>query len=111
MFLDRALISPLPIFTFLIIHPSVPIFFDTRESPHAISTGYFHWWVSPIARLVQASIVKPNENLVSQLPERYIQRDDLKYPLLSHLHDDRAGGLPRLPERPSVFISTSGKLF
>jgi glyoxylase-like metal-dependent hydrolase (beta-lactamase superfamily II) len=97
MLLDRAWIPRLPVYAFLIIHPSGPVLFDPGESPNATSPGYFPWWFSSIARLVLSLVVKLKEDVSSQLAERGIQPGDLKVVVLSRPHDDHAGGLPQLP--------------
>lgn len=106
--LDTKWTEPIPVGVFLIRHPTEGLFlFDTGQSPCCNDAGYF-----PRAALfnkrLSKFIIKHHDGILEQLRERGIKATDLKGVILSHLHNDHAGGLEDLmreaPELP-VYIS------
>ncbi|OBT72531.1 hypothetical protein VF21_10474 [Pseudogymnoascus sp. 05NY08] len=104
---DRQWTHPLPVGVFLIRHPEGLFLFDTGQSPCCNDTGYF-----PRAALFNKVLsnftIEPSDGIVQLLSQQGVKPTDLKAVILSHLHNDHAGGLEDLiaaaPDLP-VYVS------
>jgi glyoxylase-like metal-dependent hydrolase (beta-lactamase superfamily II) len=94
--------EPLPIYAFAIEHPEGVIVVDTGEASAASRPGYFPRW-HPGVRAFRA-FVEPAEEIGPQLEQLGIQRGDVRWVVLTHLHTDHAGGLSHFP-RNDVLVS------
>ncbi|KAE8133588.1 beta-lactamase-like protein [Aspergillus pseudotamarii] len=104
---DRRWTDPLPVGAFLIHHPEGPFLFDTGQSPCCNNPGYFPR-LAIFNSLLSEFTIEPKDGIVNQLREIGIKPTDLKGVILSHLHNDHAGGLEDLiaeaPELP-IYVS------
>ncbi|OBT90869.1 hypothetical protein VE02_00483 [Pseudogymnoascus sp. 03VT05] len=105
---DRQWTHPLPVGVFLIRHPEGLFLFDTGQSPCCNDAGYF-----PRAALFNKMLsnftIEPSDGIVQLLSRQGVKPTDLKAVILSHLHNDHAGGLedlvaaaPDLPVYPKI---------
>ena len=98
---------PLPVGVFLIHHPEGLFLFDTGQSPCCNNSGYFPR-LAVFNSLLSRFTIEPQDGIVEQLYAMDIKPTDLKAIILSHLHNDHAGGLEDLiaeaPDLP-VYIS------
>lgn len=103
VFTDRSWTDPLPINTYLVVHPEGNILFDSGESPHTMQPGYFPVWM-PFFHWAVNIHVRPHEGIGARLKEKGLEPKDLKAVVLSHLHHDHGDGLPDLVG-PPVYVS------
>ncbi|KFY75723.1 hypothetical protein V499_04279 [Pseudogymnoascus sp. VKM F-103] len=104
---DRQWTHPLPVGVFLIRHREGLFLFDTGQSPCCNDAGYF-----PRAALFNKVLsnftIEPSDGIVQLLSRQGVKPTDLKAVILSHLHNDHAGGLEDLiaasPDLP-VYVS------
>ena len=107
---DRQWTAPLPITAILIDHPEGPFLFDTGESVHRNDPGYFPRWM-PFSRILAKVHIKHDEGIGARLQARGVNPGDIKGVILSHLHDDHAGGLNYLPGVPVYLSQTHWDIF
>lgn len=104
---DRKWTEPLPVGVFLIRHPEGIFLFDTGQSPCCNDAGYFPR-LAFFNGLLSEFTLERKDGIVEQLQELGVKPTDLKGIILSHLHNDHAGGLEDLlkeaPDTP-VYIS------
>lgn len=100
---DRRWTAPLPITAILIDHPEGPFLFDTGESVHRNDPGYFPRWM-PFSHMLSKVHIQRDEGIGARLRAQGVNPADIKGVILSHLHDDHAGGLNDLPGVP-VYLS------
>lgn len=104
---DRKWTQPLPVGVFLLRHPEGNFLFDTGQSPCCNNSGYFPR-LAFFNGLLSEFTLEHKDGVVEQLRGLGVEPTDLKGIILSHLHNDHAGGLEDLlNEAPSlpVFIS------
>ncbi|KAJ0413901.1 beta-lactamase-like protein [Aspergillus carlsbadensis] len=105
---DRRWTDPMPVGVFLLQHATEGTYlFDTGQSPCCNDRGYF-----PRAALFNSLLseftIERGEGIVSQLARRGIRATDLTGVILSHLHNDHAGGLEDLvAEAPDLRVYIS----
>ncbi|CAG7975560.1 unnamed protein product [Penicillium salamii] len=105
--LDREWTEPLPVGVFLIRHPEGLFLMDTGQSPCCNDTGYYPRLAFFNGFLSQFTI-EHQDGVLEQLHQRGIKATDLKAVILSHLHNDHAGGLEDLiAEAPDLPIYVS----
>ncbi|KAJ5933391.1 hypothetical protein N7454_005720 [Penicillium verhagenii] len=106
-FCDRSWTKSLPVGVFLIRHPEGLFLFDTGQSPCCNDSGYFPR-VALFNGLLSQFTIETKDGIVEQLHRMGIKVTDLKGVILSHLHNDHAGGLEDLiakaPDLP-IYIS------
>ncbi|KAJ5751721.1 hypothetical protein N7520_008638 [Penicillium odoratum] len=104
---DRNWTKSLPVGVFLIHHPEGLFLFDTGQSPFCIDSSYFPR-VALFNSLLSQFTIEHKDGILEQLHGPGIKATELKGVILSHLHNDHAGGLEHLiaevPELP-IFIS------
>ena len=105
--LDRGWTDPLPVGIFLIRHPEGLFLMDTGQSPCCNDAGYLPRLAFFNGFLSQFTI-EHHDGILEQLHKRGIKATDLKAVILSHLHNDHAGGLEDLvAEAPNLPIYVS----
>lgn len=82
----------LPVNSFVIEHPSGICLFDTGQTARAAVPGYLPRW-HPFIRLSRFELEAEDE-VVAQLGRRGVAPDQVRWVVLSHLHNDHVGGLP-----------------
>lgn len=104
---DREWTESLPVGVFLIRHPEGIFLFDTGQSPCCNDAGYFPR-VAVFNGILSEFTIKHEDGILAQLRKHDVQATDLKGVILSHLHNDHAGGLEELvaeaPDLP-IYIS------
>ncbi|CAI7670035.1 unnamed protein product [Penicillium manginii] len=104
---DRKWTEPLPVGVFLLRHPEGNFLFDTGQSPCCNNAGYFPR-LAFFNGLLSEFTLQHKDGIVEQLRGLGVEATDLKGIILSHLHNDHAGGLEDLlnesPDLP-VYIS------
>ncbi|OJJ03887.1 hypothetical protein ASPVEDRAFT_43376 [Aspergillus versicolor CBS 583.65] len=104
---DRNWTEPMPVGVFLIHHPEGIFLFDTGQSPCCNDSGYFPR-TALFNSLLSEFTIEHKDGILEQLHRQGLRATDLKGIILSHLHNDHAGGLEDLigeaPDLP-VYIS------
>ncbi|KAJ5087641.1 beta-lactamase-like protein [Penicillium angulare] len=104
---DRRWTQPLPVGVFLIRHPEGLFLFDTGQSPCCNNPNYFPR-LALFNSLLSEFTIESQDGIVEQLRKMDIKPTDLKGVILSHLHNDHAGGLEDLiSEAPDLPIYVS----
>jgi len=93
---DREWCDWLPIYAWVIRHPSGIIVVDTGETARAMEPGYFPRWHPYYRRAVRMD-VRPEEEIGPQLRELGIDPSSVRTVVMTHLHTDHAGGLGHFP--------------
>lgn len=93
---DKEWTDPLPIYVWVIEHPSGIILIDTGETSRTSEPGYFPSW-HPYFKNLKA-FVKPEDEIGPQLKNIGINPSDVKTVIMTHLHTDHAGGLNYFPD-------------
>ncbi|CAG8924013.1 unnamed protein product [Penicillium salamii] len=105
--LDREWTEHLPVGVFLIRHPEGLFLMDTGQSPCCNDTGYYPR-LAFLNGLLSQFTIERQDGVLEQLHQRGIKATDLKAVILSHLHNDHAGGLEDLiAEAPDLPIYVS----
>jgi len=86
----------LPIYAWAIEHPEGLIVVDTGETARVAEPGYFPRWHPYYWRGVQER-VRPEEEIGLQLENRWLDPQQVRWVVLTHLHTDHAGGLHHFP--------------
>lgn len=111
---DRTWSEPIPIAVFIIRHPEGIFLFDTGQSPCCNDPGYFPR-VGFVNGMLCSFSIKPEDGIIPQLEKQGIKPTDLKAVIISHLHNDHAGGLKDLvaaaPELPILISREHWKAF
>jgi N-acyl homoserine lactone hydrolase len=94
--MDRNWTSPLPIYAWLIEHPEGLIVVDTGESSRVNESGYLPRWHPYFRRGVRES-VEPGDEIGPQLTALGFSPEDVRWVVLTHLHNDHADGLAHFP--------------
>jgi glyoxylase-like metal-dependent hydrolase (beta-lactamase superfamily II) len=93
---DREWAPRLPISCYLIEHPDGAIVVDTGESSHVNDPGYLPWW-HPVMRSLSRFAVAPEEEIGPQLRALGHSPRSISKVVMTHMHDDHAGGLSHFP--------------
>ncbi|KAJ6023962.1 hypothetical protein N7540_004759 [Penicillium herquei] len=104
---DRGWTDSLPVGVFLIRHPEGLFLYDTGQSSCCNNAGYFPR-VALFNNLLSQFTITHEDGILEQLHKQNIKATDLKGVILSHLHNDHAGGLEELvAEAPNLPIYIS----
>lgn len=98
---DRRTTDWLPIYTWVIEHPEGLIVVDTGIPTNANAPIYF----PPYMRLVQRAArfdMTPDQEIGLQMRRRGLSPDDVRWVVLTHLHQDHEGGLHHFPQAEFV---------
>lgn len=88
---DRWRIDTLPVNVFLVEHPAGLLLFDTGQTAKAQERGYLPQW-HPFLRLSRFEL-SPTDEVAQQLREEGVSPGDVRWVVLSHLHNDHVGGI------------------
>ena len=94
--LDKQYSEWLPIWCFVIEHEEGLIVIDTGISDNANDPVYFPPYMPLVQRAAKFKISKEQE-LGNQMRQRGLNPDDVRYVILTHLHQDHDGGLHHFP--------------
>lgn len=100
--LDRWRGDTLPVNVFLVEHPGGLLLFDTGQTARATERGYLPRW-HPFLRLSRFELT-PEDEAAAQLRQAGIELSDVRWVVLSHLHNDHMGGLEPFAAA-EVFVS------
>lgn len=101
---DKQLSDWLPIWCFVIEHDEGLIVVDTGISDNANTPIYFPPYMPLLQRAAKFRISK-EEELGYQMRERGLNPDDVRYVILTHLHQDHDGGLQHFPNAEFIVSS------
>ena len=90
--MDRNWSDSMPIYAWLIEHPEGLIVVDTGESARVNEPGYLPRWHPYFRRGVRES-VEPGDEIGPQLTALGASAEDVRWVVLTHLHNDHTGGL------------------
>lgn len=91
--------SPSPVTMFLIEHPDGLVLFDTGCHPHAMTERW-----DDGNRLRTPYTYEPEHLLVNHLKALGYTPEDVRHVVISHLHEDHAGGLEFFPHA-QIYVS------
>jgi N-acyl homoserine lactone hydrolase len=94
--MDRNWTDSMPIYAWLIEHPEGLIVVDTGESARVNEPGYLPRWHPYFRRGVRES-VQPGDEIGPQLTALGFSPEDVRWVVLTHLHNDHADGLAHFP--------------
>jgi len=102
----------LPIYAWVIEHPEGLIVVDTGETARVAEPGYFPRWHPYFRRGLQER-VRPEKEIGPQLANRWLDPQQVRWVVLTHLHTDHAGGLHHFPTSeilidPREYAAASG---
>lgn len=102
LFTDPDWSSALPIHVWLIDHPEGIILVDTGDTAQ-LPAG----WQHPFHTLATRKHVSPRDEVGAQLARLGIERADVRWVVLTHLHIDHDGGVKSFPK--AEFVVTAGE--
>lgn len=98
MFLDRAWTEPLPYYNWVIEHPEGVILIDTGETVRALQPDYYpalnRFFIQQNTRI----FVQPEDEIGPQLQTLGFKPGDVRWVILTHMHQDHVGGLRYFPK-------------
>jgi len=97
MVADREWTAPLPILAWVVEHPEGLIVVDTGGTARAMNPGYFPRW-HPYFRLALRLAITDDEEIGPQMRALGLDPRNVRWVVLTHLHDDHAGGLAHFPD-------------
>lgn len=92
----------LPIFCFAIEHPEGLIVVDTGIPVDANKPIWFPPWIRLIQRAAIFDEMTPEEEIGPQLQKRGLSPKDVRWVVMTHLHQDHEGGLHHFPNAEIV---------
>ena len=103
--MDRNWTQPLPIYAWLIEHPEGLLVVDTGESARVNDPGYLPGW-HPYLRFGARESLEPADEIGPQLTAMGFSPEDVRWVVMTHLHNDHAGGLAHFP-RSEILVRRS----
>ncbi len=100
--LDTRLTDPLPIWCFLIEHPEGLILIDTGIPHNANQPVWFPLHMRLIQRAAPFQIESRADEIDAQLKKHGFNPHDVRWVVLTHLHQDHEGGLHHFPQAEFV---------
>jgi glyoxylase-like metal-dependent hydrolase (beta-lactamase superfamily II) len=91
----------LPIFCYVIEHPEGLILVDTGILSTANAPVYFPPWMRLVQRAARFRI-EPGQEIGPQMVTRELSPQDVRWVVLTHLHQDHDGGLGYFPNAEFV---------
>ena len=106
---SRRWTAPRPINVYVIEHEKGLVLFDTGQDRHSVTDpGYFPGGaVGHIYRRLAKFDIPETATLTEQLSALGYDIADVRFAILSHLHQDHIGGLGELPESAQVMVSAA----
>lgn len=95
--MDRRFTEPLPIWCFLVEHPEGLILIDTGIPSNANAPVWFPPHIRLAQRAAPFQIASKDEEIGIQLRANGFSPDDVRWVVLTHLHQDHEGGLHHFP--------------
>ena len=95
--MDRHFTEWLPIFCYVIEHPQGLIVVDTGAASNANAPVYFPPWMRLVQRAARFRI-EPQEEIGPQMLALGLSPQDVRWVVLTHLHQDHDGGLHHFPQ-------------
>jgi len=102
--LDHYVTEWLPIFCFVIEHPEGLIVVDTGSPSNANAPIYFPPWMRLVQRAVRFRI-EPEQEIGPQMLSRGLSPQDVRWVVLTHLHQDHDGGIHHFPKAEFIVSS------
>ena len=94
--MDRDWTDELPIYAWALEHPEGLIVVDTGETARVNEPGYLPRW-HPYFRLGVRESVAPDEEIGPRLRSLGLAPEEVRWVVMTHLHNDHAGGLAEFP--------------
>lgn len=95
---DHRFTDWLPIFCYVVEHPDGLIVIDTGIPAHANAPIWFPPWMRLVQRAAYFDQMTPEEEIGPQLQRRGLSPKDVRWVVLTHLHQDHDGGLHHFPK-------------
>ena len=95
---DRRFTDWLPIFSYVVEHPEGLIVIDTGIPASANAPVWFPPWMRLVQRAAYFDQMTPEEEIGPQLQKRGLSIKDVRWVVLTHLHQDHDGGLYHFPQ-------------
>jgi N-acyl homoserine lactone hydrolase len=97
MFLDRTWTERLPYLNWLIEHPEGLILIDTGETVRALQSDYYDPLTGFFISQNTQIFIQPEEEVGPQIKLLGFSLDEVRWVILTHLHQDHVGGLRYFP--------------
>lgn len=95
---DRRFTDWLPIFCYVIEHPEGLIVIDTGIPANANDAVWFPPWMRLVQKAAFFDEMTPEEEVGPQLQRRGLSTKDVRWVVMTHLHQDHDGGLQYFPK-------------
>ena len=106
---DRRFTDWLPIFCYVIEHPEGLIVIDTGIPANANDPVWFPPWMRLVQRAAYFDRMSSEEEIGPQLQKRGLSINDVRWVVLTHLHQDHDGGLHHFPQAEIVITQAEWK--
>ncbi len=94
---DRRFTDWLPIFCYVIEHPEGLIVIDTGIPANANAPVWFPPWMRLVQKAAYFDQMTPEEEIGPQLQRRGLSASNVRWVVMTHLHQDHDGGLQHFP--------------